>query len=73
MKLAEKVRAIRDLPSPEDRRAIREAAGVSQRDIGEELGRTRAAVSRWETGDRLPRGDDLLGYVKILRALQDGS
>jgi DNA-binding transcriptional regulator YiaG len=73
MRLADKVKAIRDLPSPEVRRALRIDAGLSQADIGEELGRTRAAVSRWETGDRLPRGEDLLGYVEVLRSLQDRS
>jgi transcriptional regulator with XRE-family HTH domain len=73
MKLAEKVRAKRELPSPAVRRAIRIAAGVSQQDIADELGLTRAAVGRWETGDRLPSGDHLLGYVKILRTLRDGS
>ena len=70
MNLATKVRAKRDLPPPEVRRALRIAAGVSQKDIGAELGVTRAAVSRWETGDRLPRDEALLGYVKILRSFQ---
>jgi transcriptional regulator with XRE-family HTH domain len=70
MNLAAKVRAKRDLPPPEVRRALRIAAGVSQKDIGAELGVTRAAVSRWESGDRVPRDETLQGYVKILRSLQ---
>lgn len=70
MKLAQKVRAKRELPPPEERRAIRIAAGVSQEDIAKELGLSRAAISRWETDKRTPQDEHLLGYVKILRTLR---
>ncbi|MGO9457606.1 MAG: helix-turn-helix domain-containing protein [Acidimicrobiales bacterium] len=71
-KLADKVRAIRALPAPPLRRAIRMAAGVSQRDIAAEVGRSRPTVSRWEAGERMPQGEDLDRYIAILRSLQDG-
>lgn len=68
--LYKKIRARRDLPSPTVRRLIREQAGLSQQDIAEALGATRAAVSRWESGQREPRGDLLVAYVTLLRRLK---
>ena len=65
-----KVRAHRDLPAPAMRSAIRQDAGLSQEDFGAELGVTRAAVSRWETGDRRPRGDLLIAYSELLQGLR---
>lgn len=70
--LAAKVRAHRDLPGPALRRAIRQEAGLSQRDFGEALGIDRASVSRYESGQRRPRGELLTRYVELLRALQGG-
>lgn len=60
------------LPSPEERLALRLAAGLSQRDVAEVLsdvlGRTvdRGAVSRWEGGLRTPRGDSYAAYQALL-------
>jgi transcriptional regulator with XRE-family HTH domain len=73
MKLAQKVRAKRELPPPAERRAIRISAGVSQEDIAKELGLSRAAISRWETDKRCPQDEHLLAYVKILRTLRSES
>ena len=73
VKLLDKAKAHRELPPPSMRRAIRIGAGVTQQDIADEQGVTRAAVSRWESGERQPRGDDLLAYVAILKSLQDNS
>ena len=75
-KLADKVRANRSLPAPEIRRAIRLGARLSQQDIADAMndagvGITRATVSRWETGDRRPRGEALVRYTEILRSLQE--
>ena len=65
-----KARAFRVLPVPAQRRAIRQSGGLSQGDLAVDLGVTRAAVSRWETGDRTPRGDLLVAYAELLERLR---
>lgn len=65
-----KSQAHRELPGPSLRRAIREDAGLSQADVAEPLGVTRAAVSRWETGGRRPRGALLVAYSELLQTLR---
>jgi len=47
-----RARARRQLPSAEERRRIREAAGVSQRELALALGVSWTAVQRWENGAR---------------------
>jgi len=53
--LLERVRARRKLPPPAERRRIREAAGVSQREMAKALGTSWTSIQRWENGSR-PRG-----------------
>ena len=65
-----KARALRDLPAPQLRRAIRVNAGLSEEDVGGELGVHRATVCRWELGQRSPRGHLLVAYLDLLRKLQ---
>lgn len=69
-KLVAKASASRSLPPPAERRTLREQAGCSQDDIAGALNVTRAAVSRWENGERLPRGELLVAYVKVLDTLR---
>jgi transcriptional regulator with XRE-family HTH domain len=69
--LTVRARAFKALPAPPMRRAIRVAAGLSQRDLAEALGRTRPAVTRWESGERTPRGGDLVAYVALLQELAE--
>ncbi len=64
--LRDLVRTRRMLPSPVIRRAIREAAGASQADVGRSLRVSRATVCRWESGKQTPRGEHLAGYVRAL-------
>jgi transcriptional regulator with XRE-family HTH domain len=66
----EEVRARRQLPEPVMRRAIRKAAGVSQKRAGEEIGVTHQAIARYEDGTRTPRGALLRAYVALLEALR---
>ena len=62
--------ARRAMPSPANRRLIREQAGLSQQNIGDAVGVSRAAVSRWELGEREPRGAAFRSYVHLLDRLQ---
>lgn len=66
-----RVRVHRDLPTPALRRALREAAGLSQQEMAEAVGASRAAVGYWENGQRCPRGALLDRYVEALNALQE--
>jgi DNA-binding transcriptional regulator YiaG len=49
---------------------IREANQLSLAELGRSLGCTGPAVSRWEAGDRLPRGDLAVRYGALLRQLR---
>ena len=66
--LADEVRAAK-LPSPAMARAIREAAGVAQARLARELKVHRLTVSRWETGERHPRGPNRASYAALLHEL----
>lgn len=68
--LEAKTAALQGLPSPSERRKIRERAGLSQADVATELGVDRSAVTRWEQGNRRPRGKALEAYVSLLCALR---
>jgi transcriptional regulator with XRE-family HTH domain len=46
---------------------IRLAARLSQADIEREIGAAPGAVSAWERAQRSPRGDEALGYARLLR------
>jgi transcriptional regulator with XRE-family HTH domain len=50
-------------------RSVRMAAGLSQHEVGGVCRVTGAAVSRWETGERLPRGDAAVRYARLLDRL----
>jgi DNA-binding transcriptional regulator YiaG len=59
------------LPPPDERRAIREAAGVSISALARELGVSPSAVSVWEKGTFTPRPRRAAAYGDLLRALQE--
>ena len=42
----------------------RKAAGLSQESLGERLGVSRQAVSKWELGDAVPDTDKLVPLVR---------
>ena len=58
--------ALRYLPSPPERRALREKAGLSQGAIADAVGVRRSTISRWESGDRVPQGELALTYATVL-------
>lgn len=67
--LVDRMALRRRLPPPQMRRAMREAAGLSAAEVAAELGVTRQAISRWERGQREPRGRLLSEYVSVLDAI----
>jgi len=61
-----------DLPEPAELRSLREAAGLSQQQLADALGVTRAAISHWETGTRSPRrGEMRHRYMSAVRVLRE--
>lgn len=69
-RIRSRLRVLDGLPQPDERRRLREDAGLSQQDIADAVGSTRAAVGHWETGFRSPRGRLLANYVDVLRVLR---
>jgi transcriptional regulator with XRE-family HTH domain len=62
-------RRARTLPPPTVRRLLRTRAGISVRQLAAAIGVSPAAVSRWETGLRTPRGAALETYSAALDRL----
>ncbi|OEV14673.1 helix-turn-helix domain-containing protein, partial [Streptomyces nanshensis] len=54
------------LPSPKERRRLREAKSLSEEQVAEAVGVTRATVRSWETGRTSPRGRKRALYAKLL-------
>jgi transcriptional regulator with XRE-family HTH domain len=65
-----KAREREKFPKPAQRRFVREEAGLTLRDVARALGVTEAAVSRYETGLREPRGELRDKYLKVLERLR---
>ncbi len=64
-------RARRTLTStPSTVRNLRKRALLTQAEVGAALGVTHAAVSQWEAGNRVPRGDQA---VRLLQLLEDAA
>ena len=60
------------LPPPQQRRAIRKAAGVSAEELGALLGVTEDAVFTWEIGSRNPGRKVRDRYAEVLALLASG-
>lgn len=67
--LTDLVKARRELPAPKMRRALREAAGVSQDAVAQSIGVHRMTVNRWESGQCEPTPQHVIAYAAILRDL----
>ncbi|GGZ52567.1 hypothetical protein GCM10010371_10030 [Streptomyces subrutilus] len=57
------------LPSPKERRRLREAAGLTHDEVAAAVGVTPTTVRSWETGRTHPRGRKREAYAKLLAAL----
>jgi DNA-binding transcriptional regulator YiaG len=68
--LLERVQARRELPKAEERRRIRKAAGVSQRELGRALGVSWTAIQRWESGSRPRQRSHVVEYRRALDGLR---
>jgi DNA-binding XRE family transcriptional regulator len=68
--LAERVKAAR-LPTPANRRRIRQRAGLSLRQMAGQLGVTPMSVLRWERGEATPKLDHATAYRQLLEDLEE--
>jgi HTH-type transcriptional regulator/antitoxin MqsA len=68
--LIAKAQLRRALPTPDERRLIRNQSKLTQENIAQALGSDRASVSRWESGQRSPRGAMLDAYASLLERLK---
>lgn len=60
---------LRRLCATGEAKRIRLRAGASQPQVGREIRRPASTVSRWENGQRQPRGDSALRYLRVLDEL----
>lgn len=70
-KIRSRLRIRLELPPPQERRELREASDLTQQELADAIGVTRAAISQYEAGKRTPRGPLLDRYVEALRALRE--
>jgi DNA-binding transcriptional regulator YiaG len=68
--LLARVRSLRRLPLPEERRLIRERAGVSLRELGGAVGVSHVAIARWEAGAEPANPEHVAAYGRILAELR---
>ncbi|QIY72948.1 sigma factor-like helix-turn-helix DNA-binding protein [Streptomyces sp. RLB1-33] len=59
------------LPSPKERRRLREAQSLSQADIAAAVGVTRATVHSWENGRTTPSGSRRDAYARLLTGTEE--
>lgn len=52
-------------------RKLREAAGLTQRELGNRIGVSGQAVAQWETGVKRPSVENLLKLADILECTVD--
>ncbi|MGK5532482.1 helix-turn-helix transcriptional regulator, partial [Streptomyces sp. URMC 129] len=67
--LVEQVAARHELPPPHERKRLRTAAGLTQREVADRLGVTLATVAAWEAGRTSPRPPQRAAYARLLDRL----
>lgn len=72
-RILERMSMRRALPDPEKRTAIREAAGLSLRDLADAIGVSTTTVHFWETGKRKPNAKHLDAYLTVLKTMSDAT
>lgn len=72
-RILERVQKRRSLPPPEEREALRKAAGLSLRDVADAMGVAATTVHFWETGQRNPNAQHLDAYLTALSAMADSA
>ncbi|PKW00374.1 DNA-binding transcriptional regulator, XRE-family HTH domain [Streptomyces sp. 1222.5] len=60
-----------DLPPVAERKRLREAAGLTQTQVGAALGTRRETVASWESGRNEPRPPQRAAYARLLEKLAD--
>ncbi|MGW0713092.1 helix-turn-helix domain-containing protein [Streptomyces sp. NPDC002643] len=60
-----------DLPPVERRKQLREAFGLSQVALAQQLGVSDAALSKWESGKSNPRGDARKRYASFCKTAEE--
>ncbi|MFE6632309.1 telomere-associated protein Tap [Streptomyces rochei] len=60
-----------DLPSPAERRRLRDAAGLSQAQVAKVLDTRRETVASWESGRNEPRPPQRAAYARLLEKLAE--
>ncbi|WP_406093455.1 helix-turn-helix domain-containing protein [Streptomyces sp. NBC_01013] len=58
--------AAHPLPTPKERRRLREAKSLSEEQVAAAVGVTRATVRAWETGRTSPRGRKREAYARLI-------
>jgi transcriptional regulator with XRE-family HTH domain len=69
----EQLRQIRELADSGEARRLRIAARLSQGEIAAHCDTTPSAVSRWENGERVPRGRPARRYAAIILGLSEAA
>ncbi|MER5360769.1 sigma factor-like helix-turn-helix DNA-binding protein [Streptomyces sp. NPDC002785] len=63
---------VHPLPSPKERRRLREAKSLSEEQVARMVGVTRATVRCWETGRAAPRGRKHEAYARLISGGRTG-
>ena len=58
--------SLAQLPSPEERRGLREAKSLTEKQIATAVGVTRSTIRSWESGRTAPRGRKGEAYARLL-------
>lgn len=66
----ERLARVKAMAASGEARRVRLAARLSLRDVGLAVGVDQSTVSKWEAGDRVPRGDAAWRYADLIERLQ---